>query len=82
MAGNVYTCIGLRSVNFKGSDGNQVEGYNIFLTFEDKHIEGLGCEKVFVPMQRFIGMSFIPKVGSSCTLSYNKYGKVQDIDAV
>ncbi len=80
--GNIYECIGIRRVNFRGSDGNQVDGYNLFLTYEDENIEGFGCEKVFVPANRFMQLSYVPKVGSSCELFYNKYGKVSDIGAV
>ena len=75
----IYTCIGIRSVDFKAQDGNQISGLNIWLTYEDEHIQGVGAEKVFIPSSRVPKLSFMPSVGCTCELFYNKYGKVQDI---
>ena len=82
MSDNIYTLVGTRDVSFKGSDGNQVEGVNLFFTFEDTHIRGVGVEKVFVPSKRFMQLSYVPEIGSTCELFYNKYGKVSDIGRV
>lgn len=79
---NVYTCVGTRNVDFKGSDGNQVSGVQLFLTFEADNIDGVGVEKVFVASNRLMKLSYIPQIGSQCELFYNKYGKVQDIGKV
>lgn len=78
----IYTCVGYRSVSFKGSDGNQVEGTNFFFTYEDSYITGLGVDKVFIPSKRLHDLSFVPDIGASCELFYNKYGKVADIGKV
>lgn len=78
----IYTCIGIRNVDFKGSDGNQVSGLNLFLSYEDKNVTGVATEKVFIPSGRVQQLSFVPSVGSCCELFYNKYGKVADIGAV
>lgn len=78
----IYTCIGMRNVDFKGSDGNQVSGLNLFLSYEDKNVTGVATEKVFIPSNRVQQLSFVPAVGSECELFYNKYGKVADIGAV
>lgn len=77
--GDVFTLVGMRTVDFKGSDGNRVEGVNLFFTFEDKNIDGCGTEKVFVGNDRFNQLSFVPSLGGQCELRYNKYGKVADI---
>lgn len=77
--GNVYTCIGIRNVNFKGTDGNQVSGMNLWLSYTDDNIEGVGVEKVFIPSARVSKLSFLPMLGNTCELFFNKYGKVQDI---
>ena len=46
---DVYELVGMRSVDFTGSgDGKRVEGMNLYLTYEDGHIEGVGTDKVFV----------------------------------
>lgn len=76
---DVFTLVGMRNVNFKGSDGNTVDGVNLFFTYEDEHINGCGTEKVFVSNQKFCMFSFVPDIGAGCRLMYNKYGKVADI---
>lgn len=77
---DVYELVGMRSVDFTGSgDGKRVEGMNLYLTYEDGHIEGVGTEKVFVTSKRFDSLSFVPEIGARCRLLYNKYGKIADI---
>ena len=76
---DVYELVGIRGVSFTGSDGKQVEGTNLYLTYEDEYIEGVGVEKVFVTSRRFSSLSFVPEIGARCRLLYNKYGKIADI---
>lgn len=76
---DVYELVGIRGVCFTGSDGKQVEGTNLYLTYEDDYIDGVGTEKVFVTSKRFNSMSFVPEIGGRCRLMYNKYGKIADI---
>mgnify|MGYP006974118697 FL=1 len=76
---DVYELVGIRGVSFAGSDGKQVEGTNLYLTYEDDYIDGVGTEKVFVTSKRFNSLSFVPEIGARCRLMYNKYGKVADI---
>lgn len=77
-----FICIGMRNVDFKGSDGNQVNGMNLWLSYEDRNVTGVAVEKVFIPSSRISQLSFLPSVGSVCDVIYNKYGKVQDIQPV
>lgn len=76
---DVYELVGIRGVCFTGSDGKQVEGTNLYLTYEDDYIDGVGTEKVFVTSKRFNSLSFVPEIGGRCRLMYNKYGKIADI---
>lgn len=75
----MYTLVGTKNVDFKGSDGAQVSGVNLFFTYEDPEVEGVATERVFVNANRFMKLSFMPKVGGICDLRYNKYGKIKDI---
>ena len=77
----IYTLIGRRDVNFKGSDGHQVNGVNLWFSYEDDDIEGVAVDKVFISANRVQDMSFFPEIGGQCVLFYNKYGKVADIGA-
>lgn len=76
---DVYELVGIRGVSFKGSDGSEVEGTNLYLTYEDDYIDGVGTERVFVTSKRFDTLSFVPEIGDRCRLMYNKYGKIADI---
>lgn len=75
----IYTLVGMRDVDFKAQDGGQVTGWNFFFTYEDAHITGVGVEKVFIGNKTFNNLSFVPQIGGTCQLLYNKYGKVADI---
>ena len=61
---DVYELVGIRGVSFAGSDGKQVEGTNLYLTYEDDYIDGVGTEKVFVTSKRFNSLSFVPEIGA------------------
>lgn len=74
----VYECIGLRSVQFTGSDGKDISGVTFWLSYKDDHIEGVGVEKFFVSAARVSDLTFVPSVGSKCDVRFNKYGKVSD----
>lgn len=76
---DVFTLVGMRDVNFKGQDGSQVDGWNLFFTYDDPKITGLGVEKIFISNQKFSQVSFMPELNAKCRLLYNKYGKVADI---
>ena len=76
---NIFECVGIRSVEFQGSDGNQVNGLNIFATYEDPQIEGMGVDKFFIASSRMPKLSFIPAVGACFEVIFNRYGKIADI---
>lgn len=76
---DVFTLVGMKDVDFKGQDGSQVKGWNLFFTYSDKYITGVGVDKIFVSDKKFSEVSFMPEIGKECRLLYNKYGKVADI---
>lgn len=74
----VYTVVGYRIVDFVNNRGNTVQGLRLFLTFEEKHVFGIGCESVFIS-----GTSApSPVIGSVVTVFYNKFGKCTGYRAV
>lgn len=75
----IFTLIGMRRVNFKGQDGNPVDGWNLFFQYSDRNITGYGTEKIFISAAKFNEVTFMPEIGADCQLLYNKYGKVADI---
>ena len=76
---DTYTLIGLREVDFVGSDQKRVQGMTLYFTFESPEIDGHGCDHIFVTDRRFNSFSFVPSVGGKCRVVYNKYGKVADL---
>lgn len=76
---DVFTLVGMKDVNFKGQDGSQVSGWNLFFTYDDPYITGVGVDKIFIGNKKFGEVSYMPEIGSKCRLLYNKYGKVADI---
>lgn len=74
----MYKLIGIREVDFKGSDGKQIEGFNLWLSYEDEHIDGVGVEKVFIPKSRVVEFTCMPDLGDEVEIRYNRYGKVAD----
>lgn len=75
----MYTLVGMKDSGFTGSDGKQVNGVNLYFTYEDEKVNGVATERVFVHSDRFLKLSFMPEIGGRCDLRYNKYGKISDI---
>ncbi len=75
----MYTLVGMKDSEFKGSDGIKVSGVNLYFTYADEKVEGVATERVFVHSDRFLKLSFMPEIGGECDLRYNKYGKISDI---
>ncbi len=71
--------IGIRPSSFKGSDGTQVSGQNIYMTYPLDKGEGLGAERVFVTDERLGTWTYRPKVGDEVEVNYNRYGKCASI---
>lgn len=75
----VYTLVGIRDLDFTGSDGSKVSGCNLYFTFEHKDCDGVCTDKIFVSKKKFSELSFIPEIGCDCQVHYNRFGKVANI---
>lgn len=71
--------IGIRPSSFTGTDGKQVSGQNIYLTYPLESGEGSGAERVFVTREKLDHWLYRPKVGDEVEVVYNRYGKCQEI---
>jgi len=67
--------IGIRPRSFKGDNGDNVSGKNIYLTFPLEKGKGLGAERVFVMDDKLSTWTYQPKVGDEVNVSYNRYGR-------
>ena len=67
--------IGFRKSSFKGNDGTEVSGVNLYLTEPADKGEGLSCERVYVLDKYLNACGYVPKLGDAVRLEYNRYGK-------
>lgn len=69
--------IGIQHRKYTNKQGRHVEGYNLFVTYEEKEVNGLACMREWVPtdVMEDSGVS----VGDSVELSYNRYGRICSI---
>ena len=73
------TVVGLRSINFKGQDGNLVTGKNIYFTEPLEDGEGVSAERVFLSMDKLLKCQYDPKVGDEVHIEYNRYGRCSGV---
>ena len=73
------TVVGIRSVNFKGKDGNPVTGKNIYFTEPLEDGEGVSAERVFLSMDKLLKCQYDPKVGDEVHIEYNRYGRCSGV---
>lgn len=76
-----WKVVGYRKVDFKDQDGRSVKGYTLFLArnTEDSSITGLEVQKIFISSER---VAYAPAENDYIGLSYNRYGKIQDIEVL
>lgn len=87
---DVGKVIGKTFMSFVGKDGRPVEIYKFFCNYNapvtDPLFEGEQCasfsvQRASLDLWRQAGM-FVPEVGDSCIIRYNKYGKLDHFDEV
>ena len=56
----MYKVIGIQHRKYTNKSGKEVEGYNIFCTYEDKAVNGLGCLREWVNLETMEEENNIP----------------------
>lgn len=75
--------IGIRNLDFTGTDGKPVKGTQLFLTAPmEAPAEGESAIKVFLSDERLAQIGFMPQVGDEVKPEYNQYGKVSGLVAL
>ena len=69
----------IRKSSFKGDDGSQVSGVNLYLTEKCEKGEGQSCERVYITDQRLTACGYVPKLGDEVALEYNRWGKCSGV---
>ena len=54
------TVVGVRPINFKGKDGNQITGKNIYFTEPLEDGEGSSADRVFLSMDKLLKCQYDP----------------------
>lgn len=74
----VYEVVGYREVDVT-DDRGRVQGYTLYVTCvpDNDHIIGTMCDKVFINSSR---VRYVPQVGDTVRLIYNRYGKVGAVE--
>lgn len=75
------TVVGVRSINFKGQDGNPVTGKNIYFTepLEEGQGVGVSADRVFLSVDKLLKCQYDPQVGDEVHIEYNRYGKCSGV---
>lgn len=74
----MYKVIGIQHRKYTNKSGKEVEGYNLFLTYEDKAVNGLGALREWVNPETM--EESMVNVGDECELLYNRWGRVDRIN--
>lgn len=72
--------VGIRRVDMKTKDGQDVRGYKFFVEYEDPNISGVGTDSFFLSDAKLTGS--VPSIGDIVYLYYNRYGRVERVDIV
>lgn len=72
---DIVEIVGLRKMSFPGQDGRQVEGMNFYYLMTDSNVEGKLAGKFFMSAAALSQVGFVPNVGETVKVFYNKYGK-------
>lgn len=73
----MYKVIGIQHRKYTNKSGKEVEGYNLFLTYDDKTVNGLGALREWVNPEMM--EESMVNVGDEIELLYNRWGRVDRI---
>ena len=73
--------VGYRNAKFVGKDGNEVRGFNLYLTYPILNDgKGIACVNQFITEGKMASMNYTPKVGDNIEFTYNRFGSVAGIN--
>ena len=77
----ICNVVGVRRNDFQPKDGDKIEGYSVYVTHTDDNVDGLVAERFFLSDRKLrndVG-GWIPKVGQTFNMSFNRYGRPDEI---
>lgn len=79
----MYSVLGFKDVDFKDKNsGDKIQGCSLYVSFSepnDKNLVGQMADKIFLPLAKFEDVILQIQVGTLLDISYNRFGKVQDV---
>ena len=76
----MYEVIGIQHRKYFNKQGREVEGYNLFVAYDEKDVSGRACMREWVATD-VMGDSGV-SVGDMVDLNYNRYGRICSIKLV
>jgi len=77
-----FKVLGYRDVEFTDQKtGKVVSGISLYVSREDDNVCGVMTDKIFIGRQRLEECHYVPVVGDTIRVTYNKYGKPADVSA-
>lgn len=73
----MYKVIGIQHRMYTNKTGKEIEGYNLYCTYEEDGIDGLACLREWVSPD--IMEESMVNVGDECELLYNRWGRIHRI---
>lgn len=73
----IMRLLGCSAVDFLSDDGANIKGMNLYVAFEDDHVEGERTERLFV--KQGIALPEGLAVGNYMDVGFNMRGKVESI---
>ena len=78
----IMQVVGKRSMKFKGNDGTEISGTNLYVVYDDNYTEGKKTDKLFISDHLRSNLSFFPKVGDEICVDFNRWGKISNITSM
>ena len=73
------TIRGIQEMDFVGSNGEHIQGANLFVSYADEGVVGERCERFFCRPEIEFPESM--KIGSQVNIAFNHKGKVESVSA-
>ena len=76
----MYEVIGIQHRKYVNKQGREVEGYNLFVSYDEKGVSGRACMREWVSSDIMDDSGI--SVGDLVDLNYNRYGRICSIKLV
>lgn len=72
--------LGINTVDFVATNGEQIKGTNLFVSYPDENVTGERTDKFFVRPE--IAIPGKIKIGEQISLSFNHRGRVEAVELI